>query len=528
MPVRIPFDSVTLAAVVKELQPLVGGRVQRIVQRDRYSVELGIYSGVEVSVLLSCHPEFARMHAVSRRSGTGSEPPMFCQVLRKWLMNGQILSIRQRGLDRVVDIVVGTAVGEYRLVGEFMGKHSNLILVGVDGLVVGAAGFVPESKSKRPVLPLRPYFVPPFAARPSFLAASEGDDLGHFEGVSPFLRQLITATGLKAVQELVERGEFESWYVPESGAYPLAVSELGLTGVKRDSISQALEQHFAEAVERWEVDQVRGALLSQLKRVMLAREVARDSLKEAIAAAQGAPAAQRMAELVLAYQGQVKLGDAVLHAWDYEGNAVEIPLRKDLTAVENANRLFDKARRAKDRFGEVTEQLDRIMASLPLIEGAVKELEEAVTLGEVAVVRELAEEHKWLHHQPISQKKEDRPYAGFSIRELQSPAGWTVLYGTNATSNDYLTTKVAKPNDWWIHVRGQTSAHVVLVTKNQPEKVQRADLEYAARIAVRNSVAKNSSYVAVDYTLKKYVRKPRGSAAGFATYEREKTIHVDP
>jgi predicted ribosome quality control (RQC) complex YloA/Tae2 family protein len=31
----------------------------------------------------------------------------------------------------------------------------------------------------------------------------------------------------------------------------------------------------------------------------------------------------------------------------------------------------------------------------------------------------------------------------------------------------------------------------------------------------------------VDYTLKKYVRKPRGAAKGTALYTHEKTLHVE-
>ncbi len=44
---------------------------------------------------------------------------------------------------------------------------------------------------------------------------------------------------------------------------------------------------------------------------------------------------------------------------------------------------------------------------------------------------------------------------------------------------------------------------------------------------VANSVMKHASYVPVDYTLRKYVRKPRGSKAGAALYTHEKTLYVD-
>lgn len=87
---------------------------------------------------------------------------------------------------------------------------------------------------------------------------------------------------------------------------------------------------------------------------------------------------------------------------------------------------------------------------------------------------------------------------------------------------------MAKPNDWWLHVRGAPSAHVVVRTDNQPDRVPRETLEFAAMLAAKKSAAKHSSLVAVDYTLKKYVRKPRGAAPGSVLIEREKTLHVSP
>ncbi len=90
-----------------------------------------------------------------------------------------------------------------------------------------------------------------------------------------------------------------------------------------------------------------------------------------------------------------------------------------------------------------------------------------------------------------------------------------------------MTLRVAKPNDIWLHVRGAVSAHVVIVTKNQPERVQPETLRFAASVAVKNSKSKHSTYVTVDYTLKKYVRRPKGAAKGMAIYTNEKTLNVE-
>jgi len=50
----------------------------------------------------------------------------------------------------------------------------------------------------------------------------------------------------------------------------------------------------------------------------------------------------------------------------------------------------------------------------------------------------------------------------------------------------------------------------------------------AAILCARHSAQKHASLVAVDYTLKKYVRKPRKAPAGSVVLEREKTIEVTP
>lgn len=525
---KISFDSLTLAAVIHEVQPLVHGRLQKIIQPDPFTIVLFIYHGNETPFLISSHPEFYRAHICTRRFATKGDQPHFATILRDHLLSGSIESITQRGLDRIIDIEVQTDRGQYRIVAELMGKHSNLIFIGPNGRILAAARPISPSQSRRPIQIGQPYSPPPFEPKPSLLKAKSTDFLQDFEGISPFLKTIIeSGTPLELVQKTIQKKDFKPHFIPDVGAYSLDVKALFPQAVARNSISQALEQHFQIWVTNHAIQQQASTLISQLKRVLLAREVALSALKETLQTAKNAPKSQRLAELILAYQAQIKPQDKELKAWDFEGNEITIPLNPEMSSVENANFLFDKAKRAKDRVIENQEQFDRISEFLPLIRQTIAELESADSLDTIQRAKTLAESNNWLHHHPVSQKKEDRPYAGFSIRELSSPSGYKVLYGTNATSNDYLTTKVAKPNDIWLHVRGQTSAHVVLQTMNQPDKVQRVDLEWAAKVAVKNSVAKNASYVPVDYTLKKYVRKPRGSAPGLAIYEREKTIHID-
>lgn len=525
---RIPFDSLCLAAVVAEIRPLIGARAQKWLQTDPWTLHVQLYARGEHWLLLSCDPELARAHLCARRPRMEGDPPAFLQELRRRLRDARLESVRQRGFDRILEIGFSTANGDHWLVAELMGKHSNLMLLDAEGRVQAAAKWIGPTKSRRPVAPGRPYVPPPTPERRPFAGAADGDDLTDVEGVGPFLARLIGAAGLRPIQDAMREEAFAAFVAPGVGAYPLDPARLGIEAFPRESFSLAAETHFAELAEGRALTRRKASLRAQLERVLLARDVALAELAQASAAADAASRWQRLGELILAYQGQVRAGTETLDAWDYEGQPVTVPLRPELTPLENAQRYFDKARRAKDGAAEVREQARRLGEDREALAGALASVAVAEDLQALEAVATLSERRRWLHHQPGPAKtREDRPWEGRAIRELQAPGGWRVLYGDNAEANDYLLTRVSKPNDLWLHVRGATSAHVLIQTHNQPERVQKEALLFAAEVAVRHSPAKHSAYVPVDYTLRKYVRKPKGAAPGTATYAPEKTLHIE-
>jgi predicted ribosome quality control (RQC) complex YloA/Tae2 family protein len=193
----------------------------------------------------------------------------------------------------------------------------------------------------------------------------------------------------------------------------------------------------------------------------------------------------------------------------------------------NALAYFERAKRAKGRGSILAEQLSRLEADRLNLLAFLDRVTAAKRLLDVEDLWTEAKSRRWLTEQIHVKNKEDRPYEGHRIRELLAPGGFKVLYGENAESNDYLTLKVARPNDMWLHVRGSTSAHVVILTGNHPEKINKEQLLFAAKIAVQQSPSKHAGFVPVDYTLRRYVRRPRGAAKGTALYTHEKTLHID-
>lgn len=111
--------------------------------------------------------------------------------------------------------------------------------------------------------------------------------------------------------------------------------------------------------------------------------------------------------------------------------------------------------------------------------------------------------------------------------EYQLPGGWTVMAGRTDADNDILSIKLARPNDYWFHVRGMPGSHVLLRSEDGGEP-DRATLEAAAAVAAWHSKARGGGIVAVSVTQAKHVGKPRGAKPGTVTIRKEKVLKVRP
>jgi predicted ribosome quality control (RQC) complex YloA/Tae2 family protein len=111
--------------------------------------------------------------------------------------------------------------------------------------------------------------------------------------------------------------------------------------------------------------------------------------------------------------------------------------------------------------------------------------------------------------------------------EYRLPGHWTVLVGRTDADNDYLSVKLAQPDDWWFHVRGLPGGHAILraIPGEEPD---RETLKRAAAIAAYHSKARNAGLVAVSCTRARYVTKRRGAKAGTVQIRKEIVLKVRP
>ena len=120
-----------LELMVLGLQPLVGLPLQRIVQPDDHTLAL---RWMRRWMLLCARPGMARVHPLEHKPLAPPNPPAFCMLLRKQLLNRRLGGVLRRPGDRVLQLELSTG----QLVAELFGSRTNLLLLDSQGVVLGA------------------------------------------------------------------------------------------------------------------------------------------------------------------------------------------------------------------------------------------------------------------------------------------------------------------------------------------------------------------------------------------------------
>lgn len=270
------------------------------------------------------------------------------------------------------------------------------------------------------------------------------------------------------------------------------------------------------------------AILAELGRVARRRAKREAEIEEGKHAEQY----RQMGELILGNRGQIERGSTQIAVADWfgRGEEVTIPLRPDLGPVENAQRYFRRWKKASKagqilllllrRDGEEEEWLSALQGKV----AAVETPEEVASLAEALVKRGYRSQR--LVRKVGSPVKVSRRPKGVKVYE--DFAGFRVLVGTGAQGNETILRELSSPDDIWLHTRGARGAHAIIKTNRQPDRVSLEAIQKVAALAAYFSDERGAGTVAVDYTLRKYVRKVKGGNPGMARYERGKTVLVKP
>jgi predicted ribosome quality control (RQC) complex YloA/Tae2 family protein len=286
-------------------------------------------------------------------------------------------------------------------------------------------------------------------------------------------------------------------------------------------------QHDQFAARR---DALRRALVKA--RARLERRI--DAITGDLERATRADALARQAQLFVSAAAGAPRGTARLTAVDWSSaDAPEVAMDIDpsRSAREQIDALFKRARRLKEgarigraRLADAEQARDAILAlqaELSTREGDPDAIEAS---ARAAAPRDFVLGPPAASAAPTAAKASRRAApAAPPYRTFTGFSGKRILVGRAAERNDALTFRVARPHDLWLHTKNRAGAHVVVPLEKgavcPPEL-----LAQAAHLAVHFSEARGEANAEVQYTPRRYVRKPRGSAPGQVTVEREKVL----
>lgn len=232
---------------------------------------------------------------------------------------------------------------------------------------------------------------------------------------------------------------------------------------------------------------------------------------------------RKFAELLLINKSMISIGLSEIIVDDVfdNNNPISIQLNMKFTPQQNIEYYFKKAKDEKMFFDRSYKLLSDIDKKFNLLKEAEEELVNCHSFESVlSIMNKIGLKMK------NGYVKQDEPKIKFRQYIIENK--YNVFVGKDSKSNDLLTLKFAKQNDYWFHARSVSGSHVVLRLENKTEIIPKSILKKVARIAAFYSKAKSSSLVSVSYTQKKYVVKKKGMDIGQVALLKENTLLVKP
>lgn len=578
----MPFDGIILSCIKKELNTkLIQGRVDRIYQPGKKDITITIRQpGENFRLYISAHPRMARTHLTSESKKNPITPPAFCMLLRKYWEGGRILDIQQDNLERILSINVQNIdefglIATTELICEFMGKHSNIILVrnddGFKKILGSVIHIYPEVNRVRTILPGEKYIEPPPQEKflPLYFNQSQALFKERFYELADMpinkaLVSLIQGVGPLTVEELALRAQIDPnnpagnlpseafsrlWQIlldfkdtiykedftpsllQDSQGNDLDFSALLLAEKEKEgflvktytSPSELLDHFYYKLEKKQQAKEIKNLLFQKTNQELSRGKKKYNKIKEELKKADKAENHKMKGEVLNAYLFKVKKGvDSVElpNFYDPEGKDIKITLDPSLDPAGNAQKYFKKYKKALTAQKELSKRFKSTEEEISYLESILLSLENA----DLSTLEDIKEELK-----QVGYVKDEKGSKQHKKREPEplifiSADGIPIYVGKNNRQNEFLTLKKAGKDDLWFHVKDMPGSHVVVPYASPPDKT----IQEAALLAAYYSKGKNSANVPVDFTRIKNVRKPKGAKPGMVIYDSNKTLYITP
>ena len=293
------------------------------------------------------------------------------------------------------------------------------------------------------------------------------------------------------------------------------------------SLSEQLDEDEAANSAAKNFQALAASARNKLKQEIVKREKLIRKLDADLAGHGDADSWKRFGDLLLANVATAKRsGESVLvtNFFDDAAPEIAIPIDKNDSITAAAEKFFKRYAKSRNAGREIEKRKRTIARELERLGAERDELEATIASGDedrLALVAGVDQREKT--KRSVRKREESVP----GVRRFVSSDGFEILVGKKAKDNDFLTFRVAKSLDPWMHAADYPGSHVVVRNPNRKEVPHRTLLE-AAQLAAFYSQGKSQPKAAVHYTQKKFVNKPKGSAAGLVSLASFKTLLVKP
>lgn len=567
------FDAIVTRALTDEFNNnYIGARVDKIYQTEKDEIMINMRSkDGSFKVLVSASSNNPRFYVSKVSKENPSEAPLFSMILRKNLSGSKLVKVEQFGFDRAAQFVF-SGYNEfheealYYLVVEIMGKYSNIVLCNENHKVIDAIKRVSTvMSSKREIEPGLIYERPPVFDRVSPISVDEeylknmmtnNADLElrdflmrSFLGLSTEIANKILfdaaiddknllknldkndankfiSSFIKTFEEVKEKNySFNIYKLSERKSAYNAISLNQYASLEREnfsSISELLDKYYYEKDQKDRIAQrsqnMRHTISANLKRAKNKLQKQKEEMLESA----NREAYKVYADLISSNIHKISKGlkEIKLENFYDNMNEISVPLDQKLSAVQNAQKYYKRYQKMKQREIVLEKQIENTedeINYLELVSDAIDRTDDVKNLDEIYF--ELIKNNYIKKDKKIKNKPKK-----IAIHSIDYDDTSKVYYGKNNLQNEYITFKVADKNDVWMHVKGFPGSHVVIKSGGYPSDEL---LVFAAEIAAKNSKAKDSNKVDVDFTTRKNVKKHPSGKTGLVNYVNFKTITVD-
>ena len=589
------YDGIVTQKIASELMNLSGARIDKVFEPDKNTIILGMYlNGSNYALNICIDSQNYGAYLTTHTKPNPKLAPNFCMLLRKYLLGmhiknfvtdnlERVIIIEFEGFDDVDDIV------SLKLVIELMGKHSNILLLDEQNVIIDCLRHIYSDDSEniktRNLFPKNKY-VFPVTDKVSFLNVS------NFEEFNSILQNnglLLSDTESLTVDTLVKVliNSFNGF----SKSFIFSVIDtLNITSISLDSLNKIytyihnivysedttkldfkiiqkngkknndyvicesikdgeyhlnffLDDFYFNKYSSEKFVGYRNSLLKLILEVLKKYNKRLENMDDKLVECKNMDKYKLYGELITAnlYRIENKNIDYVFVENYYDNNnLIKIDLDKKYSPSINAKRFYKKYNKLKNTLEIVSVQKEDTLKDLDYIESVVYELENSSSLEDLSsIYEEISENDIFKDKIPSSfDKKKDSKSKKLKKNNLTKNKnvsfnpikytidGFTILVGRNNKENDYLTLKYASKNDIWFHTQDIHGSHVILKLNNSMPSLD--ILQKVASIAALHSKAKNSSNVPVDYCEVRYVKKPSNAKPGMVIYTHQHTLNVTP